>query len=137
MPTTLVVTNDFPPRIGGIEPVALCDRQNAVGIDRHHPLDGADRGEIRQVGPGGGRGEGGGAGVDGEQVVQAAGGQELAVEAQIGGGLDVVRHEVPADDIRGVGAGLLGIIGALLAIPTAAAVLLLVREVWTPRQEAR
>ena len=33
-----------------------------------------------------------------------------------------------------VGAGLLGVVGALLAIPTAAAVLLLVREVWTPRQ---
>ena len=36
-----------------------------------------------------------------------------------------------------VGAGLLGIVGALLAIPTAAAVLLLVREVWVPRQQAR
>lgn len=36
-----------------------------------------------------------------------------------------------------IGAGLLGVIGALLAIPTAAAALLLVREVWTPRQEAR
>ena len=35
------------------------------------------------------------------------------------------------------GAGLLGVIGALLAIPTAAAVLLLIREVWTPRQQAR
>jgi predicted PurR-regulated permease PerM len=36
-----------------------------------------------------------------------------------------------------IGAGLLGVIGALLAIPTAAAVLLLVRELWLPRQEAR
>jgi predicted PurR-regulated permease PerM len=36
-----------------------------------------------------------------------------------------------------VGAGLLGVVGALLAIPTAAAVLLLIREVWVPRQEAR
>jgi predicted PurR-regulated permease PerM len=36
-----------------------------------------------------------------------------------------------------VGAGLLGVIGALLAIPTAAAILLLVRELWLPRQEAR
>jgi predicted PurR-regulated permease PerM len=35
-----------------------------------------------------------------------------------------------------VGAGLLGVVGALLAIPTAAAILLLVREVWVPRQEA-
>ena len=35
------------------------------------------------------------------------------------------------------GAALLGVIGALLAIPTAAALLLLVREVWVPRQEAR
>ena len=36
-----------------------------------------------------------------------------------------------------VGAGLLGVIGALLAIPTAAAITLLVREVFIPRQEAR
>jgi predicted PurR-regulated permease PerM len=36
-----------------------------------------------------------------------------------------------------VGAGLLGVIGALLAIPTAAAILLLVKELWLPRQEAR
>ncbi len=36
-----------------------------------------------------------------------------------------------------VGAGLLGVVGALLAIPSAAAVLLLVREVWVPRQETR
>jgi predicted PurR-regulated permease PerM len=35
------------------------------------------------------------------------------------------------------GAALLGVVGALLAIPTAAALLLLVREVWVPRQEAR
>jgi predicted PurR-regulated permease PerM len=34
-----------------------------------------------------------------------------------------------------IGAGLLGVIGALLAIPTAAAVLLIVREVFVPRQE--
>lgn len=34
-----------------------------------------------------------------------------------------------------VGASLLGVIGALLAIPTAAAILLLVREVFLPRQE--
>jgi predicted PurR-regulated permease PerM len=36
-----------------------------------------------------------------------------------------------------VGAALLGVVGALLAIPTAAAILLLIREVWAPRQEAR
>jgi predicted PurR-regulated permease PerM len=36
-----------------------------------------------------------------------------------------------------IGAGLLGVIGALLAIPTAAALLLLLRELWVPRQEAR
>lgn len=36
-----------------------------------------------------------------------------------------------------VGATLLGVVGALLAIPTAAAVLLLVRELWLPRQAAR
>jgi predicted PurR-regulated permease PerM len=36
-----------------------------------------------------------------------------------------------------VGAGLLGVIGALLAIPTAAAILLLVREIVVPRQAAR
>jgi predicted PurR-regulated permease PerM len=36
-----------------------------------------------------------------------------------------------------VGAGLLGVVGALLAIPTAAAVLLLVREVFVPRQALR
>jgi predicted PurR-regulated permease PerM len=36
-----------------------------------------------------------------------------------------------------IGAGLLGVIGALLAIPTAAAITLLVKEVFIPRQEAR
>lgn len=36
-----------------------------------------------------------------------------------------------------VGASLLGVVGALLAIPTAAALLLLVRELVLPRQEAR
>ena len=36
-----------------------------------------------------------------------------------------------------VGAGLLGVVGALLAIPTAAAILLLIREVFLPRQDAR
>ena len=36
-----------------------------------------------------------------------------------------------------VGGTLLGVVGALLAIPTAAAILLLVREVWVPRQQAR
>lgn len=36
-----------------------------------------------------------------------------------------------------VGAALLGVVGALLAIPTAAAIILLVREVLIPRQEAR
>jgi predicted PurR-regulated permease PerM len=36
-----------------------------------------------------------------------------------------------------IGAALLGVVGALLAIPTAAAVLLIVREVWVKRQDAR
>jgi predicted PurR-regulated permease PerM len=36
-----------------------------------------------------------------------------------------------------VGASLLGVIGALLAIPTAAAITLLVKEVLLPRQAAR
>ncbi len=36
-----------------------------------------------------------------------------------------------------IGAALLGVVGALLAIPFAAAVLLLVRELWLPRQAAR
>ena len=36
-----------------------------------------------------------------------------------------------------IGAGLLGVIGALLAIPVAAAILLLLREVWVRRQDAR
>ncbi|WP_310962686.1 AI-2E family transporter [Nocardioides terrisoli] len=36
-----------------------------------------------------------------------------------------------------IGAGLLGVVGALLAIPTAAAILLLVREVFIKRQDAR
>ena len=36
-----------------------------------------------------------------------------------------------------IGAALLGVIGALLAIPTAAAILLLIRELWLPRQQAR
>ncbi|MBA2573395.1 MAG: AI-2E family transporter [Nocardioidaceae bacterium] len=34
-----------------------------------------------------------------------------------------------------IGGSLLGVVGALLAIPTAAALLLLVREVWLPRQD--
>jgi predicted PurR-regulated permease PerM len=36
-----------------------------------------------------------------------------------------------------VGASLLGVVGALLAIPTAAAILMLTREVFMPRQDAR
>jgi predicted PurR-regulated permease PerM len=36
-----------------------------------------------------------------------------------------------------VGAGLLGVVGALLAIPTAAAIILIVREVFIRRQDAR
>jgi predicted PurR-regulated permease PerM len=36
-----------------------------------------------------------------------------------------------------VGAALLGVVGALLAIPTAAAILLIVRQVFLPRQDAR
>jgi predicted PurR-regulated permease PerM len=36
-----------------------------------------------------------------------------------------------------IGAGLLGVVGALLAIPTAAAILLIVREVFVPRQNVR
>ncbi len=36
-----------------------------------------------------------------------------------------------------VGAGLLGVVGALLAIPTAAAILLLTRELFVRRQDAR
>ena len=36
-----------------------------------------------------------------------------------------------------IGASLLGVVGALLAIPTAAAILLIVKEVFLPRQEAR
>ena len=36
-----------------------------------------------------------------------------------------------------VGAALLGVVGALLAIPTAAAVLMLTREVLVRRQDAR
>ncbi len=35
-----------------------------------------------------------------------------------------------------IGGSLLGVVGALLAIPTAAGLLLLVREVWLPKQEA-
>ncbi|XVQ12449.1 AI-2E family transporter [Spirillospora sp. CA-255316] len=35
-----------------------------------------------------------------------------------------------------IGAALLGVIGALLAIPTAAAISLVIREVWMPRQES-
>ncbi len=36
-----------------------------------------------------------------------------------------------------IGASLLGVVGALLAIPTAAAILMLVRELWLPKQDAR
>jgi predicted PurR-regulated permease PerM len=36
-----------------------------------------------------------------------------------------------------IGASLLGVIGALLAIPTAAAITLLVKEVFLPRQAVR
>ena len=35
-----------------------------------------------------------------------------------------------------IGASLLGVVGALLAIPVAAAILLLVNEVFVPRQDA-
>ncbi|MBA2445826.1 MAG: AI-2E family transporter [Nocardioidaceae bacterium] len=35
-----------------------------------------------------------------------------------------------------IGGSLLGVVGALLAIPTAAGLLLLIREVWLPKQEA-
>ena len=47
--TVLVVTNDFPPRIGGIELVPLRDRHDAIGIVRHHPLHRLERREIWQV----------------------------------------------------------------------------------------
>lgn len=36
-----------------------------------------------------------------------------------------------------IGAGLLGVVGALLAIPTAAAILMLLKELWIPHQEQR
>jgi predicted PurR-regulated permease PerM len=36
-----------------------------------------------------------------------------------------------------IGGSLLGVVGALLAIPTAASIMLLVREIWVPRQDAR
>jgi len=36
-----------------------------------------------------------------------------------------------------IGGTLLGVIGALVAIPIAAGILLIVREVWMPRQQAR
>ncbi|XYD10342.1 hypothetical protein R1A27_07550 [Methylobacterium sp. NMS12] len=39
----------FTPRIRSIEFVPLGDRHDAVGIDRHHPLDGAQGREIGQV----------------------------------------------------------------------------------------
>ena len=39
--------------------------------------------------------------------------------------------------VEAVFTGLLGVVGALLAIPTAASILLLIREVFLPRQEAR
>ena len=40
-------------------------------------------------------------------------------------------------DRRPVGAALFGVVGALLAIPTAAAILMLTREVWVRRQDTR
>ena len=36
-----------------------------------------------------------------------------------------------------IGAALFGVVGALLAIPTAASILMLTREVWVRRQDAR
>ena len=36
-----------------------------------------------------------------------------------------------------IGAGLLGVVGALLAIPTAAAIILLTKEVFIRRQDVR
>ena len=36
-----------------------------------------------------------------------------------------------------IGAGLLGVVGALLALPTAAAILMLVKELWLPHQDRR
>jgi predicted PurR-regulated permease PerM len=35
-----------------------------------------------------------------------------------------------------IGSALLGVVGALLAIPTAAAISMIVKEVWLPRQDA-
>ena len=37
----------------------------------------------------------------GEQVVEPGRGQQFAVAAEVGGGLHVVHHEVPADDDAG------------------------------------
>jgi predicted PurR-regulated permease PerM len=36
-----------------------------------------------------------------------------------------------------IGAGLLGVVGALLAVPTAAAIQLITKEVFLPRQDVR
>jgi len=35
------------------------------------------------------------------------------------------------------GGAILGVLGALIAIPVAASIMLVVREVWMPRQDAR
>jgi len=53
----------------------------------------------------------------------------------------VMRKSVKVSDLAAilailVGAGLMGIVGALLAVPTIAAIQLLVREVYIPRQDS-
>lgn len=53
----------------------------------------------------------------------------------------IMRRSVKVSDLAAIlgiliGAGLLGVVGALLAVPTVAAVQLIVREVYIPRQDA-
>lgn len=54
----------------------------------------------------------------------------------------VMRRSVKVSDLAAIlaillGAGLMGVVGALLAVPTVAAVQLLVREIYIPRQDSR
>ncbi len=77
-------------------------------------VEGGQHRDVRQPGGavrGGDGGERGGGRVHREQVVQARAGQQLAVPAEVGGGLDVVRHEVPADHVVGGHPGPLGDVG--------------------------
>ncbi len=80
-------------------------------------VEGGQHRNAGQLAPGGRRGgERGRTGVHGHQVVHPGAGHQLAVAAQVGGRLDAVHHQVPALDVGGRYAGLLGDEGDQIAL---------------------